>query len=636
MSSTSSVQGDQMSEQLVDEDVLTARDRKLTEKGLKWLLDQTRSNFRSAISEWRHHAGKIEGLLIDSHDTSLLKGHRDALEGEVNEVFSLYDQLRKLLDSADQENTEYANFEKIELENYQIMKKCSDRMKEIEIDRSEVGSISSSRSGRSRQSDRSNTSRKEVAADVAAMEVKLKYIEPEAQFKRVQGQRDLEIAQARLREIERIDKEERGHLDLDMIPSQADGMNKYVANYVDSQNMRHTDRSPQKETKIQVGAQPPTLIAPSVPTSTSGNVSVTPLNPLVGSYVPRHQPQSTWIYSPITPDNRLGAQNNGNQPLGATFPDRNQTENVSQQQIFDLTRSFAEQISLSRLLPPEPSVFSSDPISYPAWKSSFDTLIDQRGIPPNERIHYLKKYLGGSAREAIEGYFLLSTDDAYDEARLLLEEKYGGSFVVATAFRNKLRDWPNINPRDGLALRRFTDILRQCEKAMATIGNRSILDDSIENRRLLQKLPTYLVTSWGRIVADWEERKKGYSPFKKFTRYLVKEANIACHPVTSLQALKSNDKQCESSRKSAYKGNSGPAAARSLATESSEAKSEQNKDVKSKRCALCRKGHKIDSCKAFLSKTWNEKKDIVMQRGLCISCLEHGHISSLCPKRMKC
>ena len=146
------------------------------------------------------------------------------------------------------------------------MKKFSERMKEIEVERSEVGSISSSRSGRSRQSDRSSTSRKEVAADVAAMEVKLKYIEPEAQFKRVQVQRDLEIAQARLREIERIDKEERGHLDLNMIPSQDDGMNEYVANYVESQNMRHTDRSPQRETKIKVGVQPPTLIAPPVPT----------------------------------------------------------------------------------------------------------------------------------------------------------------------------------------------------------------------------------------------------------------------------------------------------------------------------------------------------------------------------------
>ena len=53
MSTTSSVQGDPMSEQLVDENVvLTVRDRKPTERGLKWQLKQTGSNFKSAVSAW--------------------------------------------------------------------------------------------------------------------------------------------------------------------------------------------------------------------------------------------------------------------------------------------------------------------------------------------------------------------------------------------------------------------------------------------------------------------------------------------------------------------------------------------------------------------------------------------------------
>ena len=142
----------------------------------------------------------------------------------MNEVFICYNQLRKLLDSADLENTEYAKYENVDLENSQIMTKFSDRMKKIEVERSEVGLMSSARSGRSRQSDGSNATRRlEVVADVAAMEVKLKYTEPHqrAQFERVNTQRDLEIAQARLREIERIEKEERGHLDLNMLPKHA-------------------------------------------------------------------------------------------------------------------------------------------------------------------------------------------------------------------------------------------------------------------------------------------------------------------------------------------------------------------------------------------------------------------------------
>ena len=52
-------------------------------------------------------------------------------------------------------------------------------------------------------------------------------------------------------------------------------------------------------------------------------------------------------------------------------------------------------------------------------------LIDRCGIEPGDRIYYLQKYLGGAAKECIEGYLLLSSDMAYDEAQTLLEQRYG-------------------------------------------------------------------------------------------------------------------------------------------------------------------------------------------------------------------
>ena len=55
-------------------------------------------------------------------------------------------------------------------------------------------------------------------------------------------------------------------------------------------------------------------------------------------------------------------------------------------------------------------MFSGGPLDYASWKSAFETLIEQnqKQIPPAERIHYLKRYLGGKARESIEGFFLYS------------------------------------------------------------------------------------------------------------------------------------------------------------------------------------------------------------------------------------
>ena len=103
-------------------------------------------------------------------------------------------------------------------------------------------------------------------------------------------------------------------------------------------------------------------------------------------------------------------------------------EEVSHKDILEVTKTLAEQAFLSRLPPPEPSVFDGDPLRYPSWKAALSS----------ETIHYLKKYLSGSVREVVENYFLSSSEDAYDEARNLLEQRYGDPFVVWNAFRDKL------------------------------------------------------------------------------------------------------------------------------------------------------------------------------------------------------
>ena len=197
---------------------------------------------------------------------------------------------------------------------------------------------------------------------------------------------------------------------------------------------------------------------------------------------------STWIHTP-----NYGYENPQVNPpfqyqMPASYPSQG---DVSRQQILDITRKFAEQVSLSRLSPSEPSVFHGDPLKYPGWKCSFETSIDQKNIPPIERIHYLKNYLGGSAKEAIEEYFLLTTVDSYDEARALLEERYGDPFLVANAFGDKLDAWPKIPIRDGQALRKFTNFLRQCQMAMQTIGGLEILNDNREIRKLVMKVPDW-------------------------------------------------------------------------------------------------------------------------------------------------
>ena len=107
-----------------------------------------------------------------------------------------------------------------------------------------------------------------------------------------------------------------------------------------------------------------------------------------------------------------------------------------QQQSPGQSDSFATQMYLNRLPVPEPGVFKGDPMQYSGWRHTFNTLIGSRGIPPAEWVHYLKRYFGGAAREAVEGFLLLSSDAAYDKALELLDQRYGDSFTIADAFKD--------------------------------------------------------------------------------------------------------------------------------------------------------------------------------------------------------
>ncbi|XP_051531701.1 uncharacterized protein LOC127427868 isoform X2 [Myxocyprinus asiaticus] len=164
----------------------------------------------------------------------------------------------------------------------------------------------------------------------------------------------------------------------------------------------------------------------------------------------------------------------------------------------DLVRMLAESISSNRLPIPQPATFYGDPLRFSDWKISFQTLINRKNIPVSEKIYYLRKYVEGPAKKAIESYFLLGTESAYHAAWAILEERYGNPFIIAKAFRDKLNSWPKIGSKDSVELREFTDFLRGCETAMTEIKSLQVLNDCNENQKILSKLPDWLASRWNR------------------------------------------------------------------------------------------------------------------------------------------
>lgn len=310
-------------------------------------------------------------------------------------------------------------------------------------------------------------------------------------------------------------------------------------------------------------------------------------------------------------------------------PPLREQPSVIQENTGDLVRVLAEAMSANRLPIPEPTVFSGDPLKFKHWKASFQTLIERKNIPTAEKIFFLQKYVGGPVKEALEGYFLIGSEDSYDSAWNMLDERYGESFVIAKAFRDKLHSWPKITGKDSLDLRKFVDFLQSCKSAMTQNNNLNILNDGIENQRLASKLPDWLSSRWNRKATEYQLEHKQFPNFSYFVTFLSMEASIACNPITSYQAIKQSDIDKIKTKPQFANFPRKQETTRIFTTSTNERNTVT--------CLFCKKmGHSLHKCHKFIEKPINERVKFIQSEKLCFGCLKIGHQSKNCSKRMVC
>ena len=276
-----------------------------------------------------------------------------------------------------------------------------------------------------------------------------------------------------------------------------------------------------------------------------------------------------------------------------------------------------------RLPTPSLKVFAGNALEWPTWKASFESVIEKRTTNASERILYLLQYLDGEPRKIVEGYQFVQTDRAYTEAKTTLEKRFGHPSVVAEAFRKKLEGWKKIPTKDGPALREYSDFLKTCGLAMQTVEDLQTLNNQHENRELLRVLPAWMYPKWGAKVKDYQAKHgdNKFPPFRDFVKFVTASAEVQCLPILAgLDTARSFKDQHGTKPK--------PQERRTLNTGAKEAPKEERKIS----CVFCSKAHELDACKEFMNKPIKEKTKFIIRKGLCLKCLEHGHMA----KQNKC
>ena len=303
-----------------------------------------------------------------------------------------------------------------------------------------------------------------------------------------------------------------------------------------------------------------------------------------------------------------------------------QSENISK---------LCSQMVLGRLPAPEPEIFSGDPLKFTAWSNSFNALITSRSIPESECIFYLNKYLSGEAKSCVEGFLDQCTPEAYHNALALLNDRFGSDFVVANAFRQKLRKWPRIQNDDFVGLRKFSDYLCQVETAKLRNKSLFVLDDEQENRSLLFKIPSFCHSRWSRKVAQSMEEGQSYPTFSEFCKFIRIEAAVVNNPITCIKSqsgFNQGYRAQQGGQGQGYNSQSFSNRPRFSHAVTSPPAFNQGSDS----CFYYNQPHFLSDCHGFISLSRDERRNFCKSQRLCFGCLCHGHANTDCRKRMPC
>ena len=85
------------------------------------------------------------------------------------------------------------------------------------------------------------------------------------------------------------------------------------------------------------------------------------------------------------------------------------------------------------------------------------------------------------------------SNDSYRAARKMLDTRFGDTFVVTFAFREKLEKWPKIANHDCKALQKFSDFLKLIQGNLTALNTHDVLNDAKENHKMLKVLPKWIV-----------------------------------------------------------------------------------------------------------------------------------------------
>ena len=263
--------------------------------------------------------------------------------------------------------------------------------------------------------------------------------------------------------------------------------------------------------------------------------------------------------------------------------------------------------------------FDGSAASYLTFMAVFDEIVGNVNITDQAKLTRLLQYTTGDARNAIECCALIGGVQGYVEARRILKERFGDSYIISTALINKLKQ--NIDVRTPSALRTLADELNSAKIVLKSLKMYSELDNQHHIKEIGSRLSSHLWDSWRDRVFSIKRKHARYATFDEFVDYVSEKADEANDPVYGL------------TRNANPQGrNHTPVDPKNTTS----LNSVTSGDVQNKSCVICDDQHPVFLCKDFKSMSIPDRKDAVNKFKLCVNCLKSGHTVTECYRPSFC
>ena len=319
--------------------------------------------------------------------------------------------------------------------------------------------------------------------------------------------------------------------------------------------------------------------------------------------------------TPIEPSPRTGT---AQQPI--RLDDTNSDTNSDRHQTNEPSYDHITRLHLPTL---EFSTFRGNNEYYPSFMRAFETNIASKLRSEEEKLHYLLQYTADKPREIVATCLYLPSEHGYQEAKRLLDRRFGNRAQMALGLVEKMLESPNIKSEDVESLDSFAILLRGSLNALRSLPHDAGSVDVKTIRALVQKLPYYMKDKWSRIVDGIEQTKYRQATFEDFVDFVEVEARVATNPSYGRLLMKSgpmkeNLQAAGPSRGKLFTGNV------------------QDFTRTPTRCLCCDQKHETHECTVLQTKTSEEKHNFILENRLCFSCLSANHISRFCKDKKKC